>query len=195
MNKKKLILIFTALMIRYISISQNNTLNFARIIEYEVAVKEIASDDPSKSKNLLVEPEKSNNINYIDQKSFNEFATVIKKQLNDEKAFAVIKGKKVTMNEFRNKFLLCDTLELREFDNTGKEYIIRKQVCNENIINNKIKKIRFTESWFIDPATYELKKEVLAYELLYEKDKESNFWFGNTIYKNQNAFDLIQSNY
>jgi hypothetical protein len=195
MNKKKLILIIFAIAIKHLSSAQNKLLNLARIIEYEVAVKEINEVEVAETKNILNETEKNKSIYFIDQKSFNQFATVIKKQLNDKNAFAMLNGKKVTMTQFKNKFLMCDTLELFEFDNTGKEYIVRKQVCDETIINYKMKKIRFTESWFIDPATYELKKEVLAYELLYEKSRESNFWVGYTIYKNQDAYNLIQSYY
>jgi hypothetical protein len=174
-------------------VKKNTNFNFARIIQYEVVLKKTIETDTSLIKKTNNNESKNTPISYLDESSFNQFIKVIKKYLNDKNAFAILQNKKVSTDELRKVIFRCDSVYLVEYDNTGKEILKKKFVCDDKILDYDVSKIEFTESWTIDPISYELKKEVLAFSLMVYSKKYEAFWTSPKIYKNQKAFELINN--
>lgn len=202
----KLRLLMTSIVIasfaRCISYAQTapptNALNFARIISYDVVVKDTSTlkhnfkyyGDSLKQINEIVS---SNSTQYIDPLSFNQFIHIIKKYLKDKNAFAVMGNKKVKTAELKQKLFPCDSVEAIMFNERGDEIVTKVQACDSTSMFANTKILHFEESWYIDPKTYEFKKEVLSFSLIYW-DEKREFWLSKlTIYKNQAAFDKIKA--
>ena len=202
-NNSLIITIITALLTNCFIYAQSNSpqlnaVNFARIISYNVVVK----DTSTLKHNLNYYGDSSKNLDninseritqFIDPLSFKQFTNVIKKYLNDKSAFAVYHDKKIKMEELKKKVFKCDTSDVEMVNSDGSTYMSKLILCDSTSIFDNAKMLRFTESWSIDPKTYEFKKEVLAYSLLYWDDKYEIWAERFIIYKNQAALDKINS--
>jgi hypothetical protein len=200
---KNNILIITIISALLTNCADNNNpqldeVNITKIISYNVVVKDTST--LKDNLNLYGDSlKKIDNINserltqFIDPISFKQFINVIKNYLNDKNAFAVYNDKKIEMSELKKKVFKCDTINLENVNPDGSTYISNRIFCDSTSIFENAKMIRFTESWTIDPKTYEFKKEVLAYSLLYWDDTIEVWREKFIIYKNQSSFDKITS--
>jgi hypothetical protein len=187
-------------------------VNFARIISYNVLVKDTSTliDNirknygdtviitPSRERDYLTINEVNENMadQYIDPISFRQFINVIKKYVNDKNAFFVLNDKQVSMAELKQKIYPCDTVIQTFIDNNGNERDVPVNRCDSTSNFNNTFMINFTESWSIDPKTFEFKKEILSYSLV-------NWWLvmdGSrflrnwlTIYRNKAALEKVKS--
>jgi hypothetical protein len=203
MKQNLFILCFTCYCLNCSSqnINQNASLLFARIITYDIIIKDTSSlkynlnyylDSTIKIGDINV----SSAQKYIDHLSVIQFSNIIKKYMNDKNAFAIKDGKKVKSSELIKGFYKCDqdSIATISFDENGNEYTAMiAPYCDSNKVQNNIMKIRFIESWSIDNTTYEFKKEVLAFTLFYWDDDRELEREALTIYKNSSAYEKIKS--
>ncbi len=175
--------------------SSNNALNFVRIIRYSVFVR-----DTAMLKNELSKTDPDYQISevnfdkqdlYIDQLSFNQFITVVLKYLNDKNTKAYSWGKQLKKEEQKKQVFKCDTIDVASIDDNGNEYIVKMYTCDSSYLFRDIKSIEFNESWWIDPKTYELKKEVLSYSLIYYDENKGFYRSAITIYRDEEAVKKI----
>jgi hypothetical protein len=176
----------------------NNAVNFAKIINYNVVVKDTSTLKYNLNQYDSLQPifgiVEQGATQYIDPISYKQFLNVIRKYLNDKNAFAIDRnGKQIKTEELKKQTFFCDSTDRLEIDEFGNEQISRVGYCDSTLMFERNTILNFTETWSIDSKSYELKKEVLAYTLMYW-DIERNFYrYFLTIYKNKEAYDFIDS--
>ncbi len=100
---------------------------------------------------------------FISLHEFKDFAYIISKFVNDKNAIAFYGDAKIPATQLKERIIQCDSIQEISFDNNGNEIIVLRWICDSLSIIKNIVRIDFYERWSIDPKTYELKKEVLAY--------------------------------
>ena len=190
--KNKMILV--CLLLNLIANAQklsNKPINFARIIRYSVFVRDTAS-----LKNELSKTDSDYQISevnfdrqdlYIDQLSFNQFINVILKYLNDKKSKAYAWGKEINKEVLKKQVYKYDTVDVANYDANGNETIITMFTCDSSYLFRNVKSIEFIESWWIDPKTYQIRKEVLSYSLIYFDYMKYFYRSAITIYRDEDA--------
>jgi hypothetical protein len=176
----------------------NNAVNFAKIINYNVVVKDTSTLKYNLTQYDSLEPifgiVEHGATQYIDPISYKQFLNIIRKYLNDKNAFAINNyGKKVNPVELKKQTIYCDSTDNFLIDEFGNEQISRVGYCDSTLMFESNTILNFTETWSIDSKTYEIKKEVLAYTLMYWDIKREFYRQFLTVYKNKDAFDFINS--
>jgi hypothetical protein len=201
-NKIIFIVIFFAFTNNYVfsqSNKANDQVNFARIISYNVLIKDTSKlidkinyyDDSLTNINTFIEDGATQ---FIDPLSYRQFINVIKKYLNDKNAFSAYNSKPIKMEELKQKIYPCDSMPYELVDaETGNSIIAIKYSCDSTSIFAETRMINFIESWSIDQKTYEFKKEVLSYGFIYWDENKKTWQKKLVIYKNKQAFEFIQS--
>ena len=173
---------------------------FARLIKYSVMIK-----DTSKLLNI-VKLDSSQTIDsysafesdkFIDAQSYYQFYGRIKKALLEEKGYFVIGDQHVRAKEARSRAFQCDSVDVYIYDEqTNSEQFVKKFICDSSLISIKTSRIEFYESWYLDPSSLEIKKEVLGYSLQCEVikylDEEFKFWRDVvTLFKDESAHKKV----
>ena len=157
--------------------TESKPINFARLIRYTVVVK-----DTSKLYNVMRKNDTTETISsiynyipdqYIDHQSFNQFIHAFKKSFKNENTYFVYGNTRISKKEAADRAFKVDSIDIAVYDESGNESYERRMVCDSSRLNNEVDQIEFYESWYFDPSTYEIKKEVLGYSLL---AKDSRFY-------------------
>lgn len=169
----------------------NKPINFARIIRYSVFVR-----DTTTLKNELSKTDSDYQISevnfnrqdlYIDQLSFNQFINVILKYLNDKKSKAYAWGKEINKEVLKKQVYKNYTSEVKKIDANGNVYDTIFNTHDSSYLFSDVKSIEFIESWWIDPKTYQIRKEVLSYSLIYFDYINYFYRSAITIYRDEDA--------
>ncbi|MCF8422933.1 MAG: hypothetical protein K9H41_01180 [Bacteroidia bacterium] len=174
----------------------SNTINFARIIRYTVFVKDTATLKNAIQRNdsnyQISTINQSNSDLYIDQLSFNQFINVIFKYLNDKNSKAYLSnGTQINKVDLKKRVIKSDSIAQIVFEADGTESEVKLLSCDSTYLYSDVNSIEFTESWYIDPKTYELKKEVLSYSLRYFDYEREFYRDAITIYRSEEAVKKI----
>lgn len=84
------------------------------------------------------------------------------------------------LSAIRNKLIICDSIEEIVYDETGKEFPLKKWVCDSTSIYRQITKYRLKEDWYYDKQKSVMEVRIIglaAYSYDEEKDGYKElFW-------------------
>ena len=198
--KMKHVLILLLLAISSLGNAQKKTVtvepvNVARIITYSVMIQDTSTLASSIKKYdslaVLSDITQMGAITYLDPVSFNLLTAVAGNFLRDTNAVIYdYSGRAMNHKQGAEQIMHCDSVSWSNIDANGQETITTVFYCDSSIFR-RATRIDFTESWDIDPKTYEFKKVVLSYALCYY-DQDREMWRTIvTIYKDAKAAEKV----
>lgn len=109
------------------------------------------------------------------------------------KVYQFYGAKPWTTKELRGRVIVCDTLMESSFDDKGN--MIEKKIwsCDSTSRLHNVNRLDFYESWYFNPATNMIEKEVLGY-CVFEYDQEKNIYKGLfNVFRDEKAVAKIKS--
>ena len=175
--------------------AQNKDIEIANLIHYSVMIKDTTTLKSASIKNTGETPIhdyiNDHGSDFISLHEFKDFTYIISKFVNDKNAIAFYGDKKIPATQLKERITQCDSIQETFIDNLGHEITVSRWICDSLSIIKSIVRIDFYERWSIDPKTYELKKEVLAYVPMTYIPARKIFKRVFTVYKNEDAWVKI----
>lgn len=109
------------------------------------------------------------------------------------KVYMFYGAKPWTPKEVRNRVVVCDTISAPFYD--AKMNLVEKKIwsCDSTSKIHNISKIDFLESWYFNPASNMLEKEVLGYSV-WEYDEDKNAYKGLfNVFRDEKAAAKVKS--
>ncbi len=109
------------------------------------------------------------------------------------KVYQFYGSKPWTAKEVRDRVIVCDTVMESYFDEKNNVVEKKRWICDSTSRLHNVNRLDFYESWYFNPATNMIEKEVLGYCVL-EYDRERNIYKGLfNVFRDEKAVAKIKS--
>lgn len=104
---------------------------------------------------------------YLDNTQFSAFRKAVWAlvQNPESKVYLNPSDKVLTHQQLRDRIFKCDSVTESSFDKNGDEIISAKFMCDSTSVVYNINQIRFFESWYFNPSTNMIERELLGYSV------------------------------
>jgi hypothetical protein len=136
-------------------------------------------------------------VKFLSQKEFRDFRTAIWRVIRDPKSKVYV-GRDMHQGipqEIRDRVIFCDSMMESCYSPLGKEFIVKRFVCDSTSTMQNIDKIRFFEARYFNPVNGMMEIETLGYSLfsyIESKEARKELFF---VFKNEEAMKQAKQFY
>lgn len=134
------------------------------------------------------------NLSYLNHDQFMVIKNAVMQMMRDPGTLIYddVFAPPMTKDDIAARLMECDSVIEVNFDESGKETMIKRWNCDSTTIPTNINKIRFYEAWYFNSNTRMIEKDLLGYSIWqydeYKKGYKSLF----TVFKDKEAVKLAQ---